>query len=75
MADVKKQNNILQEKVQGLTHDTEEGDIRKGELENQLKSHQKVGKRAYPYIYAIDVYEVFFPCLYIVKAHYSITWQ
>lgn len=42
VADVKKQNNVLQEKIQGMTHDNEDSDVRRCEIENQLKSHQKV---------------------------------
>lgn len=39
---MKKQNNSLQERLHTLTHEHEDGEVRRSEVENQLKSHQVV---------------------------------
>jgi len=43
VADLKKQNSAFQERVHNLTHEVEDAEVRKSELENQLKSLQQVG--------------------------------
>jgi len=42
VADLKKQNSALQERVHNLTHELEDAEVRKSELENQLKALQQV---------------------------------
>lgn len=42
VADLKKQNNAFQERTQNLTHEVEDAEVRKSELENQLKNLQQV---------------------------------
>ena len=44
-ADLKKQGNNLQERLHATTHELEDGEVRRSEVENQLKELQAVSEK------------------------------